>query len=101
MIKGIHIKATFDEPVQFTDEWLEAVYTSIHGNMAIMSADMFSDEDAGTVAFHLGIDATLGTSEDFIVDVARDALTKAFDDAAGGVQEEPPLMISGAVAAFA
>lgn len=101
MIKGIHITATFDEPFPFTDEWLEAVYASVQGNMAIVSADMFTDEDAGTVAFHFGIDATLGTSEDFVVDVARDAMEKAFEAAGGEHVSESPQMISGAVLAFA
>lgn len=103
MIKGIHITATFEEPEDlFTDEWLEAVYTSVSRNMAILSSDMFVDAEAGTVSFHFGIDADLATSEDFIEDVARDALNKAFDDASGGQSiDEHPFINSGAVAVFA
>lgn len=101
MIKGIHIKATFEELFPFTDEWLETVYTSIQGNMAIVSADMFTDEGAGTIAFHLGVDDRLGTSEDFVVDVAREAMEKAFETAGGEQLNELPHMISGAVLAFA
>jgi hypothetical protein len=102
MIQGIHIRATFEEPFPFTDEWLEAVYSSVQRNMAVVSADMFVDEDGGVVAFHFGIDSTLGTSEEFVEDVAREALEKAFEDASGdGSFEERPQLISGAVAAFA
>ncbi len=102
MIHGIHIKAVFEAGVSFDDEWLETVYRSVQANMAIVSADMFVDEDASSIAFHLGIDGRLGTSEECVDDVAHDALDKAFDDANGGVIiEDRPQVISGAVAVFA
>lgn len=102
MINGIFVTATFEERFAFEDGWLEKIYTSVQRNMAVVSVDMFTDEDALSISFHLGIDATLGTSEEFVEDVARDALDKAFRDAADGEQEaeEHPVLRSGAVAAF-
>lgn len=95
MIKGIQITATFVPPVPFTDEWLEAVYTSVQGNMAIISADMFIDEEASAVTFHLGVDASLCVDPDeFVAEVAREALTTAFDNASGADSEEPTVTAS-------
>lgn len=99
MINGIHITATFNEPKPFTDEWLEAVYTSVQNNMAVVSADMLVNEDESSVAFHLGIDCTLASSDTFVEDVAEDALKKAFDDADNG--RVPLTVVSGPVEVFA
>jgi hypothetical protein len=102
MINGIHITATFKQPKPFTDEWLEAVYTSIQRNMAIVSADMFVDEPANSISFHLGIDCTLSSSDSFVEDVADDALDKAFADADSGMAPQaPPTVVAGPVEVFA
>ncbi|MEO2134109.1 hypothetical protein [Microbacterium sp.] len=81
-IQGIGIDVTFVPPVPFTDEWLDAVYTSLEKNMAIVSIDMFVTEDEGRISFTLGIDNPFG-SDDFTENVAREAIDKAFADAAG------------------
>ncbi len=100
-IRGIKISATFEPPMPFTDEWLEAVYTSIENNMAIVSIDMFADEEKSTIRFHFGIDSFLD-SESFVEDVAREALDKAFADANGeGPTSESPVVVSGAIEQFA
>ena len=101
-ISGIQITATFEPLVPFPDEWLEAVYSSIQGNMVIVSADMFVDEDESSISLHLAIDTSLASSDTFVQDVARDALEKAFNDAStGGAQDTTPVVVSGEVEAFA
>ncbi|EYT61620.1 hypothetical protein [Microbacterium sp. UCD-TDU] len=102
MINGIHITAQFQAPKPFTDEWLEAVYTSVQRNMAVVSADMFVNEDELTISFHLGIDCRLASSDNFVEDVAEEALQKAFGDADSGVSPTaPPTMVKSQVEAFA
>jgi hypothetical protein len=82
-ICGVEFKATFDLPATFTDEWLDAVYTSLEKNMAIESIDMVVNEEAGEIAFVFGIDDFLESGAEFIMDVGRTALDRAFEDAAG------------------
>lgn len=81
-IQGICIDVKFEPPVPFTDEWIDAVYASLEKNMAIVSIDMFVTEDNGAIRFTLGINNLFG-SEDFTEGVAREAIDKAFVDAAG------------------
>lgn len=81
-IQGIRIGVKFQPPVLFTDEWIDAIYTSLEKNMALVSVDLFMDEDNGGIDFLLGVDNFLD-GDDFCEGVARDAIEKAFEDAAG------------------
>lgn len=81
-MRGIAITARPVAPHVMTEEELERIYVSLEGNMALRSIDMFIDFDDNSVRFHFGIDLPTGLdSEDFLVDVANDALDKAFDEA--------------------
>ena len=69
--------------------------------MAIVSIDMFVDEATGKIRFTLGIDNAF-ESEEFSEDVARDAMEKAFADAAGpNVVNEKNELTASKVAVFA
>lgn len=85
-IEGISFDVKFVPPVPFTDEWLEAVYISLEKNMAIVSVDMFVNEDEGKISFTIGVENAFD-SEDFTENVAREAVDKAFADAAGPNQQ--------------
>lgn len=87
-VQGIEIEVGFEPPVPFTDEWLDAVYTSLEKNMAIVSIDMFVEEDDGKIRFLLGVENPFGT-DGFTEDVGRDAIHKAFTDAAGPNTQTP------------
>lgn len=100
-IEGIGVAVKFVPPVPFTDEWLDAVYSSIEKNMAILSVDMFVEEELGEIRFHLGVENPFG-SEDFTLGVARDAIDKAFQDAAGpNVLTKESEFVPGSVEVFA
>ena len=101
MIQGIGVEVTFEPPVPFTDEWLDAVYISLEKNMAIVSIDMFVDEAIGKIRLTLWIDNAF-ESEDFCEEVAKEAIEKAFADAAGpNVINEKNELTASKVAVFA
>lgn len=93
MIIGIEMRVKFEPPAPFTTEWIDAIYSSLERNMAIKSIDLFSSEDAGEIKFVLGIDGFNHCEDDFFEGVAREAIERALEDAAGpnrrGAGQEP------------
>lgn len=98
-IQGIQVGVVFEPPAPFTDEWLDAVYSSLEKNMAIVSLDMQVREDEGKVLFLFGVDSSLG-DEDFVENVTREAIEKALSDAAGPNHTPEKKMKAGQVEAF-
>lgn len=83
-IFGIRINVQFDDARSFTDEWLERFYSSLEGNIAIVSVDLFLDESERSVGVLLGISCPEGLDEQSLVaGIAEDALDKAIDEADG------------------
>ncbi len=101
MIVGIEVGLRFEPPAPFTDEWIDALYSSLEANMAIKSIDMFSAEDEGRLRFILGIEGFDHCDEDFFKDVAREALEKALDEAAGPNRRVDDVATTGEIQVFA
>lgn len=98
--QGIEVEVTFRQPAPFTDEWLEAIYTSLEKNFALVSVDMCVNEDESKIGFLFGVNNALDT-EDFTENVARDAIEKAMRDAAGPNKAPQSAVSSSKVLAFA
>jgi hypothetical protein len=85
---GITMAANFGHPAEFDDDWMDRLYVSLEGNVALVSKDVFTDEAAGTVTFLLGVQCPDGLdSTELVEGIARDAVDKAIREANG----EPPI----------
>ncbi len=83
-IKGTTITAKFQGTVDFSDEWVDLVYSSLEQNVAIVSRDLLLDEEAGSLSAVLGIECPEGLDPESLVEgIARDAMDKAIRHANG------------------
>lgn len=98
---GIAVDVKFDEQFTFTDEWVDAIYSSLERNMAMLSVDVFAKEEDATLTFLVGVRTFLDETPDGAAEILNEAIDKALNDAVGGSPSEERVITKNEVLQFA